>query len=283
MDFTVALAQIKPKLGCLNDNLALVESAVKKGIDQGASLVLFPELALTGYFLKDLVPEVALRVDDPRLDRLKELSRGISIAVGMVEVTSDYRFFNTALYFEAGELRHLHRKVYLPTYGLFDEQRYLARGEHFRAFDTRFGRLGLLICEDMWHLSASYLLAMDGATTLLCLSSSPGRGINEGEGLGSASAWQKLTSTTAMFLNCRVLYCNRVGYEDGINFWGGSEVVAPNGEVIARGKILEEDFVLALVDEGALRRERIFSPMMRDENLGVTVKELKRIDRERGN
>lgn len=283
MDFTVALAQIKPKLGCLADNLALVESAVENGIDQGASLIVFPELALTGYFLKDLVPEVALRIEDPRLERLKELSRRISIAVGFVEVTDDYRFFNSALYLEAGEVRHVHRKVYLPTYGLFDEQRYLARGEHFRAFDTRFGRVGILICEDMWHLSASYLLAMDGATTLLCLSSSPGRGISEDEGLGSANAWQKLTSTTAMFLNCRVVYCNRVGYEDGINFWGGSEVIAPNGEVAVRGAILDEDFALAKLDEGALRRERIFSPMMRDENLGVTLKELKRIDRERGN
>ena len=282
MDFTVALAQIKPKLGCLDDNMALIEAAIEKGIAEGAHLVIFPELALTGYFLKDLVPDVAIGLDAPQVERLKLLSRRISIAIGLVEVTSDYRFFNTALYLEAGEIRHLHRKVYLPTYGLFDEQRYLARGERFRAFDTRFGRVGMLICEDMWHLSAPYILAMDGATTLICLSSSPGRGVSEAEGLGSAAAWQRLTSTTAMFLNCRVLYCNRVGYEDGINFWGGSEAIAPSGEVTVRGSLLEEDFVLAKVDEGALRRERIFSPMMRDENLGVTVKELKRIDRERG-
>jgi predicted amidohydrolase len=280
MDFTVALAQIKPKLGCRDDNLALIEAAIEKGIAAGADLVVFPELALTGYFLKDLVPEVALSLNAPEILRLKGLSTRISIAIGMVEVSADYRFFNSALYLEGGELLHVHRKVYLPTYGLFDEQRYLARGERFRAFDTRFGRIGMLICEDMWHLSASYILAMDDATTLICLSSSPGRGISGGAELGSATAWQKLTSTTAMFLNCRVFYCNRVGYEDGINFWGGSEVIAPCGEVTSRGKLLEEDFVLASVDEGALRRERIFSPMMRDENLGITLKELKRIDRE---
>jgi predicted amidohydrolase len=282
MDFTVALAQIKPKLGCLDDNLALVEAAIEKGISEGAHLVVFPELALTGYFLKDLVPEVAIRLDAPQIERLKLLSRRISIAIGLVEVTADYRFFNTALYLEEGEIKHVHRKVYLPTYGLFDEQRYLARGERFRAFDTRFGRVGMLICEDMWHLSAPYILAMDGATTLICLSSSPGRGISEAEGLGSAAAWQRLTSTTAMFLNCRVFYCNRVGYEDGINFWGGSEAIAPSGEVTVRGNLLEVDFVLAKVDEGALRRERIFSPMMRDENMSLTVNELRRIERERG-
>jgi predicted amidohydrolase len=280
MNFTVTLAQIKPKLGCLAENLALIEERIRQATTAGTDLIVFPELALTGYFLKDLVPEVALRVDSPEIRGLVELSRGISIAVGFVEVTDDYRFFNSALYLEDGAIRHLHRKVYLPTYGLFDEQRYLARGERFRAFDTKFGRMGMLVCEDMWHLSASYILAMDGASTLICLSSSPGRGI-EGESLGSADAWQQLTSTTAMFLNCRVLYCNRVGFEDGVNFWGGSEYVAPSGESLARGRLLEEDSVAALLDEGSLRRERIFSPMLRDENLFVTMQELRRIESER--
>jgi predicted amidohydrolase len=280
-DFTAVLAQIKPKLGCVADNLALIEDRIRQATLAKTGLIIFPELALTGYFLKDLVPEVARRLDSAEIQRLVELSRQISIAVGFVEVTDDYRFFNTALYLEDGAIRHLHRKVYLPTYGLFDEQRYLARGERFRAFDTRFGRMGMLVCEDMWHLSASYILAMDGATTLICLSSSPGRGI-EGDSLGSASAWQQLTSTTAMFLNCRVLYCNRAGFEDGVNFWGGSEYVAPSGESLARGVLLGEDSVAATIDEGALRRERIFSPMLRDENLFVTMQELRRIERERG-
>jgi predicted amidohydrolase len=281
MDYTVALAQVKPKLGCVAENLAMIAEAIERGITSGASLIVFPELALTGYFLKDLVPEVALTLDSPEIQRLVELSRKIAIAVGFVEVTSDFLFYNSALFLDGGEIRHLHRKVYLPTYGLFDEQRYLARGERFRAFDSRFGRLGILICEDMWHLSSPYILAMDGATTLICLSSSPGRGLGEGESLGSTAAWRQLTSTTAMFLNSHVLYCNRVGYEDGVNFWGGSEVIDPAGGVTARAATLQEDFLLATVDGGALRRERIFSPMMRDENLFVTMKELRRIEKER--
>src|SRR5665647_2416448 len=281
MDFTAVLAQIKPKLGCVADNLAIIEAEIAKAVAAGADLIVFPELALSGYFLKDLVPEVALRIDSPEILRLVELSSGISIAVGFVEETEDYHFFNSALYLEEGAILHLHRKVYLPTYGLFDEQRYLACGEKIRAFDSKFGRFGMLICEDMWHLSASYILAMDGAATLICLSSSPARGI-EGDSLGSAAAWQKLVSTTALFLNCRVLYCNRVGYEDGVNFWGGSEYIAPSGESVVRGALLEEDFVTARVDEGALRRERIFSPMIRDENLFVTMQELQRIAHKRG-
>lgn len=281
MDFTAVLAQIKPKLGCVADNLAIIEAEIATARAAGADLIVFPELALSGYFLKDLVPEVARRIDAPEILRLIELSKGISIAIGFVEETDDYHFFNSAIYLEDGAIRHLHRKVYLPTYGLFDEQRYLAHGESFRAFDTKFGRFGMLICEDMWHLSASYILAMDGATTLICLSSSPARGI-DGDALGSASAWQKLVSTTALFLNCRVLYSNRVGFEDGINFWGGSEYVAASGESIVRGALMEKDSVTARVDEGALRRERIFSPMMRDENLFVTMQELERIAHERG-
>ena len=279
-NFTVVLAQLKPKLGCVADNLALIEERILQAATAKADLIIFPELAVTGYFLKDLVPEVARRIDSLEILRLVELSRNISIAIGFVEVTSDYCFFNSALYLEDGAIKHLHRKVYLPTYGLFDEQRYFARGEQFRAFDTKYGRVGMLICEDMWHLSASYILAMDGATTLICLSSSPGRGVN-GESLGSADAWQQLASTTAMFLNCRVLYCNRVGYEDGINFWGGSEYVAPSGESIARAALLDEEMLTTPVDEGMLRRERIFSPMLRDENLFVTLQELQRIKRER--
>jgi predicted amidohydrolase len=177
MDFTAVLSQIKPKLGCVAENLALIEEQISLATSAKTDLIVFPELALTGYFLKDLVPEVALRLDSPEIQKLVQLSRNISIAVGFVEVTVDYRFFNTALYLEDGHIRHRHRKVYLPTYGLFDEQRYLAHGERFRAFDTRLGRMGLLICEDMWHMSSSYILAMDGATTLICLSSSPGRGM----------------------------------------------------------------------------------------------------------
>ncbi len=279
-DLTAALIQLNPKLGRVRDNLEQVRRQVGMAIDQGAQLAVLPELALTGYFLKDLVPEVALSLDSPEITELQELSRQISIAVGFVEVTPDFQFYNSAAWFEGGELTHLHRKVYLPTYGLFDEQRYLGRGDRFRAFDTAFGRVGLLICEDMWHLSAPYLLAMDGATTLVCLSSSPGRGVGEGE-LGTAVAWRNLTTATARFLTCRVLYVNRVGYEDGVGFWGGSHAVAPSGELAVAAPEFDEALTFVRLAAADLRRERISSPLLRDENLWVTQRELERIHRER--
>lgn len=280
MDFSVALLQIKPKLGRVTDNLALIKEQVEQAIAQKADLAVLPELALTGYFLKDLVPEVALPLDSPEIAILKELSKRICIAVGFVEVTADFQFYNSAVWFEDGELKHLHRKVYLPTYGLFDEQRYLGRGDRFRAFDTKFGRVGLLVCEDMWHLSAPYLLAMDGATTLVCLSSSPGRGVDE-QTLGTATAWRNLTTSTARFLTCRVIYVNRVGYEDGVGFWGGSHLVAPSGEIVAAAPEFEPATLQVALSDAELRRERISSPLVRDENLCITLRELARIDRER--
>ena len=280
MDFSVALLQIKPKLGRVADNLALIQEQVEQAIDQKADLAVLPELALTGYFLKDLVPEVAIGLDSSEIAALKELSKRISIAVGFVEVTADFQFYNSAAWFEDGALKHLHRKVYLPTYGLFDEQRYLGRGDRFRAFDTKFGRVGLLVCEDMWHLSAPYLLAMDGATTLVCLSSSPGRGVDE-QTLGTATAWRNLTTSTARFLTCRVIYVNRAGYEDGVGFWGGSHVVAPSGEVIAAAPEFDPAILQISLTDAELRRERISSPLVRDENLCITLRELSRIDQER--
>ena len=280
MDFSAALLQIKPKLGCLADNLQMIVEQVEKAISQDADIAVLPELALTGYFLKDLVPEVAVGLDSPEIRVLKELSCQITIVAGFVEVTSDFRFYNSAAWFEGGELKHLHRKVYLPTYGLFDEQRYLGRGDRFRAFDTRFGRIGLLVCEDMWHISAPYILAMDGATTIVCLSSSPGRGVADAE-LGTAASWRSLTTATARFLTCRVLYVNRVGYEDGVAFWGGSHAVSPSGKIIAAGPEFEESMVMARISDAEMRVERIASPLLRDENLSVTMRELNRIDKER--
>lgn len=280
MDFSVALLQIKPKLGRIQDNLELITAQVEQAIACKADLAVLPELALTGYFLKDLVPEVALTLDSPELAHLARLSQQISLAVGFVEVTPDYQFYNSAAWFEGGQLRHLHRKVYLPTYGLFDEQRYLGRGDRFRAFDTRFGRIGLLVCEDMWHLSAPYLLAMDGATTLVCLSSSPGRGMDTDE-LGTATAWRTLTSSTARFLTCRVVYVNRVGYEDGVGFWGGSHLVSPSGAISTAAPEFEPSLTIGRFHDADLRRERINAPLLRDERLNLTLRELSRIEQER--
>jgi predicted amidohydrolase len=144
-------------------------------------LLLFPELSLTGYFLRDMVPNVALKISSREIQHLQGLSRKVAFVAGLVEESPDCRFYNAAVYFEGGKIRHLHRKVYLPTYGMFDEQRYFARGDRVRAFDSKFGRLATLVCEDLWHPSTLYLSALDGALLALCPSASPLRGISDGQ------------------------------------------------------------------------------------------------------
>ena len=278
--FTLGMAQLAPVLGDLEKNLALHEKILREAEGQGVDLLLFPELSLTGYFLKDMVPSVALTPRDSRLDFLKRASRGMAIVVGFVEESSDHRFFNAAAYFDDGKLRHVHRKLYLPTYGLFDEQRYFAQGDKLQAFDTRFGRMALTICEDLWHPATAYLAALDGAQVILCVSASPGRGLRPGGTFANAAAWEHLNRAYAQLFTCFLCFCNRVGYEDGACFWGGSEVIAPTGEALVRAPQLEEALLTVTIDRREVQRERIANPLLRDERLDLTIRELKRITRE---
>jgi predicted amidohydrolase len=274
----VALAQVAPALGNLRGNLGLHLSAVQKAAAAGAELVVFPELSLTGYLLQDLVPEIALHPDKSiEVKELLRLSRRIAIVFGCVEEAEDHRLYNSALFLAGGSILHRHRKVYLPTYGMFDEGRDFAAGDTFAAFDTPLGRFGILVCEDAWHLSSSYLLSRDGADYMLVLSSGPSRGVGPGIELSSITSWVDLCTAIAKFQTCFVLYVNRVGVEDGMHFSGGSFVADPFGEVISRAPALKEKIHFATLQRGALRRARTLYPLLRDEKPDVTLRDLSRI------
>jgi predicted amidohydrolase len=276
--FKVAIAQINPRLGDLQSNLALYEEKIRRGVKEKADLLLFPELSLTGYFLRDMVPNVALKLSAPEIKELKKLSREVSFVAGLVEESSDYRFYNAAVYFEDGEIRHVHRKVYLPTYGMFDEQRYFARGDRVRAFDSKFGRIAVLICEDLWHPSTVYLAALDGAVAILCPSASPFRGITDQQVQDdNARYWELINRAYAETFSLFMIYGNRVGFEDGVGFWGGSEILDPAGRRIAKGKYYDEDFIVGEVALESVRRKRTMAPLLRDEDLDLTINELMRI------
>ena len=279
--FRLAVAQVAPVLGDMEKNLALHEKVAREAISQSINLLVFPELSLTGYFLKDQVTSVALAGEDPALDALRHLSHRVAMVIGFVEEAPGHRFHNAAAYLEGGEIRHIHRKVYLPTYGIFDEQRYLAPGEGIRAFDTALGRMAILICEDLWHPAAVGIAAWDGAEIILCPSASPGRGLGQREPFQNSSTWERVIRAYGDLFTCFVVYANRVGYEDGACFWGGSEVVGPTGASLAKACYLQEDLLVAEVDAGAMRRARIANPLLRDERLDLTWRELGRIIRMR--
>jgi predicted amidohydrolase len=274
----IAIAQINPKLGDLQANLALYEERIRQGIKERAQLLLFPELSLTGYYLRDTVPSVALTMKSAEITKLKQLSRELCFVAGLVEESADHRFFNAAVYFEDGEVRHVHRKVYLPTYGMFDEQRYFAAGDRIRAFDSKFGRVALLICEDLWHPSTINVAALDGALAVLCPSASPLRGIVDAQVQDdNARYWEMINATYAETYSLFMIYGNRCGFEDGVGFWGGSEIVDPFGQRLAKARYYEEDFIVTDLALESVRRKRTISPLLRDEDIDLTINELMRI------
>jgi predicted amidohydrolase len=280
----IALAQIAPRLGLFDENLAVHHELLRRARDDGAGLIVFPELGLTGYLLQDLAAEVAIRLDDPRLAELAEETEGCSAIVSFVEESGDHRLFIAAALLEDGRIRHVHRKLFLPTYGLFDERRFFAAGDVLRATPSRVGvGIGLAVCEDFWHLSVPSLLALDGAQILVNVSSSPGRDLastNE-VGLGTATSWQTLIRTYAQLTTSFVVFCNRVGVDESISFWGGSEVIAPSGEALFTAPLFEEGLFSVDVELADVRRERVALPLLRDERPEWAVRELSRIVAER--
>jgi len=284
----LALAQIAPSLGNLGRNFALHEEKVQESRSAGADLVIFPELSLTGYQLQDLAPEVAMRRDDSRLQTLAKLTvGGPSAVVSFVESTDDHRLFAAAALLEGGEVRHLARKCYLPTYGLFDERRFLAPGDAIRATRASLGGpvvrgdigIGIGVCEDFWHPTLPAILAQDGAELLINVAAGPARGasVDADQGLGSAASWGTLLRSTAALTTSFVAFTNRVGVDESLIFWGGSRVIGPDGTVIAEAPLFEEALLLAEIDLDEVARARTALPLLRDERLELTRREFDRI------
>jgi predicted amidohydrolase len=271
-------------LGVLEDNLASHRQVIEAARAGGAGLAVFPELGLTGYQLQDLAAEVAMRADDPRLLGLAADGAGMSVIVSFVEEAADHRLFISAALLEDGEVRFVHRKLFLPTYGLFDERRFFAAGDMLRAVDSRLGvRLGLAVCEDFWHLAVPEALALDGAQILINVSSSPGRDLAAVHevGLGTATSWRTLMRTYAQLTTSFVVFCNRVGMDETISFWGGSEVISPSGETVFTAPLFDEGLYFVDIELGDIRRERIGLPLLRDERPELHLRELRRIVAER--
>lgn len=280
-DSRVALAQIAPKLGDVEANLALHLDRIEAARSAGAALVVFPELSLTGYHLADQVPELALPRRSETLLRLERASSAIDIVAGFVEDGPGHRFFNAAGYFSGGRCVHVHRKLYLPTYGMFQEGREFAPGDVLRSFETPHGPAGILICEDLWHVTSSWLLAQQGAEIVLTVGNGPTRGTRPGAGITSIAVWRDLLRMQAQFHTSFYVYVNRVGCEDGLTFGGGSTVVDPFGRIVAELPALDEDLAIVDLASETLRRARAAYPLLRDSDLDLVEREIERLRRMR--
>jgi predicted amidohydrolase len=262
MKFKIALAQINPTLGNVEKNVKKHVVYCRKAITKKAELIIFPELSLTGYALKDMNFELAMNpYTSDVLKPLKEVSRKISIICGGVEEDDTHAIFNSAFYIDDGKMKFTHKKIFPPDYGMFEELRYFSKGRNVDVHYTKFGKLGVLVCEDLWHISLPLILALKGAKVIITIAVSPTRlDINPPKGKKSVLKNYEINSehhkSYARLLSSYIVFCNRVGYEDGVNYWGGSEVVDPFGNVIALAKFFDEDMVYAEIDYDVVKHAR---------------------------
>jgi NAD+ synthase (glutamine-hydrolysing) len=277
---TIALPQFRPAKAALPANLDRIAALVAQAasLDPRPQLVVFAETVTTGYFVEGGVRELALSVEqlvaelDSRLASLAPALPAMDVVLGFYEVAADGTLHNSAacIAVEGGkpaQLRHLHRKNFLPTYGLFDEERFVERGYGVRAFDTAWGRLAILICEDAWHSLTGTIAALDGAQVVCVVAAAPARGVtprDEGSQPGSVSRWERLIRDIADEHGVYGVLTNLVGSEGGRMFQGGSMIVGPRGDVRARAPIFEEAMVTATVELSDIARVRAELPLLSD-------------------
>jgi len=278
----IAMAQIVPKLGDVDANVDRHLDILDKARKAKADLVVFPELGLTGYTLKDLAEEVALDpAADPRFRKIVARSKGLSAVVGFVEESpaDPGLIYNAAAFIADGKIVHIHRKVFLPTGGIFEEAKVFAQGRDFRTFRAPFGRAGLLICRDFLQYGSSYVHYASGADVIICISAAPGRGVAGGDAFETSRMWELMGEAVSFFSTAFVVYVNRAGSEDGVTFAGGSFVFAPGGRLVARASSVGPDLVFCRIDLAAVREGRRKWLFKRDERPEVIWRSLERIVR----
>lgn len=258
----VGLAQIDSRLGAVETNLEKHLEWIERARRESVELLVFPELSLTGYRLLHLTSRVAQRAADSRpIARLLDVVGDLHVAVGLVEIGERGELYNSLLWLHDGRLLHHHRKLYLPTYGIFQERRFFSPGRHLELVSALSAPVGTLVCEDLWHPHLARRLATAGARLLVVTSAGPGR-IGAEPVPESQSDWEALTRSTALIDTVWVVYCNRTGWEEGSFYGGGSHVVRPGGEISHRAAFLEEELLIADLDLEEADRLRRRLPLL---------------------
>ncbi len=275
----IALAQTHPKLGDVEGNLASSCDVIAQARRRGAELVVFPELSLTGYSIGEVDGDLTLEASSPVLLELAAAAGEAGLLLGFQE-DGGRSAFNAAAYYEDGQLRHVHRKLYLPTYGIFDERKHFSPGQAMRAFETRWGRMATMICNDAWQPQLPFVAVQDGAQVLLIPTSSAQSLFPRH--YDSEAYWRDLTRFYGRMYQSYVVFVNRVGSEGSMRFWGGSHVVDPWGEVVAAAPAGEETLLLAEVDLARVRQRRREVPLVREARLALLEREIHRLVDEGG-
>jgi predicted amidohydrolase len=255
----LALTQISSKRENKKENLKTIEELTFRAKEQAADLVIFPELCLTGYVVRDQLYELAEPIPGPATRKVEELAKktGMHIIFGMPEISEKTRatMFNTAVFIGPKGLIGKYHKMYLPTHSVFEEKRYFRPGYQTAAFNTPLGNIGLCICYDLFFPEVTRLTRLKGAQLIVSISASPSV---------RRSFFEILTSARALENTAYLAYVNLVGVEDGLQFWGGSRLVSPSGDILAKAKYDEEDFVSCEVDFRDIRPAETFIPTLRD-------------------
>ena len=268
--------QFSPALGNILKNMEYHVEKINRAIEDNLDLIIFPELSICGYHLKDIVYDIALPLDDEVFNRFKELSRRIDILVGAVVEEYPGIIYNCALYFSKGELLHIHRKVQLPNFGMFQEHMIFKAGNEFRSFKIGDFTAGIIICREILFPIIAYLYYLQNVDFLIGISDSPHRGIAR-EGMTSLKLWERLGEVYAVNYHQNYVFINRSGFEDGMGFGGGSFFAEPGKGIVKKAKYFEDDVLDFEISRETVRRSRIGGNYLRDEKPEIIFKELKRI------
>lgn len=257
--FKIALAQLSCKQGDKAENLKKIKKAVARAKKQGAELVIFPELSLTGYVVRDEIYELAERIPGPSTRIMEDIAKtnDIHIVFGMPEISqnTEATLHNSAVLIGPRGFIGKYHKMYLPTHSIFEEKRYFRPGYQVEVFDTELGKLGFIICYDIFFPEVARLARVKGAQLIVCISASPGV---------RRSFFEVLTIARAIENTAFLAFVNLAGIEDGLQFWGGSRLVGPSGRVLVQAKYDEDDFVLGEVNYADIRPIEAFVPTLRD-------------------
>jgi predicted amidohydrolase len=257
--FKVALAQISCQQGDKAKNLRKMERIVTKAKKQGADLVIFPELSSTGYVVRDRIYELAEKIPGPSTSIMEKAAKkdGEYIIFGMPELSekTEATLYNAAVLIGPEGLIGKYRKMYLPTHSVFEEKRYFRAGYQITTLDTKLGKIGLIICYDIYFPEVTRLTRLEGAQLIVCISASPGI---------RRTFFETLTAARAIENTSFLAFVNLVGVEDGLQFWGGSRLVGPDGKILIQAKYDEEDFVIGEVNYADIRPVEAFVPTLRD-------------------